>query len=267
MPFAPDIERIPTNKIAVAQAFSKAAKTYDQHAAFQRQVGQLLMDKLTHDLSDLKVLDLGCGTGYFSQLLALRGAKVTALDLSEAMLTECQSRCESLLVSYIKGDAEHLPFEDQSFDLIFSSLALQWCTQLQPLMFSLIKVLKPKGKLLYSTLLDGSLGELRAAWQQVDPKYHHVNQFHHFKSLEFAAFQSGASCTQLQTTEITLWYTSAVALMKDLKGIGATHVSGRSQGLTKRKTLLQVDQAYQMFKNLNGELPATYQVCLGELTK
>lgn len=267
MALALDIECRDADKIAVAQAFSKAAKTYDQHAAFQRQVGQLLMDKLSHDLSGLKVLDLGCGTGYFTQLLALRGAQVTAFDLSGDMLAVCQSRCTNLPVTYLKGDAEQLPFEPQSFDLIFSSLALQWCHQVDALMISLVRILKSQGKLVYSTLLQGSLIELHTAWQQVDQQYQHVNQFHQIGCLKSAASQSGASQCQLESLQIILNYSSAIELMKDLKGIGATHVSGRSQGLTKPKTLLQVDQAYRMFKKSNGELPATYQVCLGELTK
>ncbi|ARP38662.1 Malonyl-[acyl-carrier protein] O-methyltransferase [Vibrio syngnathi] len=57
------------DKSAIAEAFGKAATTYDRHAEFQRDVGHRLLDKLPNDLSGLKVLDLGCGTGYFSQQL------------------------------------------------------------------------------------------------------------------------------------------------------------------------------------------------------
>ncbi len=46
------------DKLAIAQAFGKAAKSYDQHAAFQREVGHKLLDKLPQDLSGLRVLDL-----------------------------------------------------------------------------------------------------------------------------------------------------------------------------------------------------------------
>lgn len=262
-----EIDYAYSDKGAIAQAFSKAAKTYDRHAAFQRQVGQLLMDKLPDDLTGWQVLDLGCGTGYFTRLLALRGAKVTAFDLSDAMLEECQSRCVGLSVNYMKGDAEQLPFIAEQFDVVFSSLALQWCTQLDDLMSSLVHILKPQGQLLYSTLLQGSLVELKAAWQQVDKRHQHVNQFHYFERLESAAFQSEAKHTHLEINQIVLWYSSAIELMKDLKGIGATYVSGRAQGLTKPKVLRQVDKAYQVFKKTSGELPATYQVCLGEVIK
>ncbi|MEF1280300.1 malonyl-[acyl-carrier protein] O-methyltransferase BioC, partial [Vibrio fortis] len=50
---------------------------------------------------------------------------------------------------------------------------------------------------------------------------------------------------------------------RDLKGIGANHVSGRSQGLTSRRMLQLVEQEYRKFQNHQGFLPATYQVCLG----
>lgn len=86
----PTVEQSLIDKQAIAQAFSKAACTYDQHAAFQRDVGQRLMDKLPQDLTGLSVLDLGCGTGYFTAQLAQRGAKVTAFDLSDSMLEQCR---------------------------------------------------------------------------------------------------------------------------------------------------------------------------------
>ena len=55
--------------------------------------------------------------------------------------------------------------------------------------------------------------------------------------------------------------------MKDLNGIGATHVSGRASGLTKRRSLLDVEQEYRQYCNPLGQFPATYQVCLGLIVK
>ena len=85
-----------TDKKAISESFSRAASTYDQHAEFQRQVGQHILERMPSDLTGKKVLDLGCGTGYFAKLLALRGAKVIAADLSDAMLRATASRCEQL---------------------------------------------------------------------------------------------------------------------------------------------------------------------------
>ncbi|WP_446751341.1 malonyl-ACP O-methyltransferase BioC [Vibrio sp. S17_S38] len=262
----PKVEQSFIDKQAIAQAFSKAASTYDQHAAFQRDVGQRLMDKLPQDLTGLSVLDLGCGTGYFTEQLAQRGAKVTAFDLSDSMLEQCRKRCVSLSVSYQQGDAEIPPFENNSFDIVFSSLAIQWCRDLTRLFKTVMNLLIPEGQFYFSSLLDGSLYELQQSWAQVDANQH-VNKFHLRDEINFALAQSPIKSYHVDSIKIQVWYASAFELMKDLKGIGATHVSGRASGLTKRRSLLDVEQAYRQYCNPLGQFPATYQVCLGLIVK
>jgi len=252
-------------KQAIIEAFGRAASDYDQHAAFQRQVGHLLLDKLAPDLSGLRVLDLGCGTGYFSYQLAKRGATVIAADISKPMLAQCQKRCTGMSVITLEADAEALPFEAGEFDLAFSSLALQWCQDLSVPLQEMKRVVKPSGQIMFSTLLDGSLVELKKAWSKID-SYQHVNNFLSQKQVKLALAQSGNSSHHLDSSPVTLWYRTAFELMRDLKGIGATHVTGRNNGLTTRQQLRGVDKEYQKFRNHQGLLPATYQVCLGVIT-
>ncbi|EPH6377250.1 malonyl-ACP O-methyltransferase BioC, partial [Vibrio alginolyticus] len=111
-------------------------------------------------------------------------------------------------------------------------------------------------------LVDGSLYELRASWEKIDA-YQHVNNFLTLNQVKIALAQSRCDSHQLDLTTITVWYDSAFSVMRDLKGIGANHVSGRPHGLTSRETLLKVEHAYQAFKNDQGLLPASYQVCFG----
>jgi malonyl-CoA O-methyltransferase len=251
-------------KQAIAEAFGRAAARYDQHAEFQRQVGHELMDLLPDDLSGLSVLDIGCGTGYFSRQLALRGARVTAADLSVEMLAMTQERCGDQLEACQQADAEALPFADNSFDMAFSSLALQWCEDLAVPLRELQRVVKPGGRVCFSTLMDGSLLELKQAWAKIDA-YQHVNDFLTEKQINIALAQSDANAHHLDLRSIQVGYPSAFQLMKDLKGIGATHICGRARGLVTREKLLQVEDEYKVFKNRQGLLPATYQVCLGAI--
>ncbi|EKO3677683.1 malonyl-ACP O-methyltransferase BioC [Vibrio metschnikovii] len=251
-------------KKAIAQAFSKAASHYDQHAAFQRDVGQRLLDTLPKQLVDWQVLDLGCGTGYFAQQLRSRGATVVCADLSSAMLYQAKQRCGHYRMHYVQLDAEALPFKAAHFDLVFSSLALQWCEDLVVPLQEIHRILKPQGQARFSTLLFGSLTELAQAWQKVDV-HQHVKRFADVNKINLALAQSDFAQYHLDLPAITVWYESAYQLMRDLKGIGATHIHGRSQGLTGRHTLAQVEQAYQQFAGQQGLLPATYQVCLGVL--
>ncbi|EGQ8071588.1 malonyl-ACP O-methyltransferase BioC [Vibrio vulnificus] len=256
------VEEAYVDKLAIAQAFGKAAKSYDQHAAFQREVGHKLLDKLPQDLSGMRVLDLGCGTGYFSWQLLQRGAAVVCADLSHEMLEQAKARCGQESVSYRVADAESLPFEQDEFDIVFSSLALQWCEDLSRPLREMNRVVKPHGQVLFSTLLDGSLNELKQAWAKID-SYQHVNRFISANQVKIALAQSHSHNHHLDLTDITVWYDSAFAVMRDLKGIGANHVSGRSHGLTTRQALKRVEREYQTFQNHLGQVPASYKVCLG----
>ena len=177
------------DKDAISQAFGKAANGYDKHAAFQRDVGMRLMAKLPQNLTNKRVLDLGCGTGYFSQKLIERGADVVCFDLSLAMLAQAKNRCGDDHVAYLQGDAEQLPFADNQFDYVFSSLALQWCQYLTIPLMEIRRVTKLGGKAVFSTLLDGSLYELKQAWQKID-SYQHVNDFGALNQVNIALAQS-----------------------------------------------------------------------------
>ena len=255
--------RAGADKQAIADAFGKAAKKYDQAAAFQRQVGHHLLSYLPPlHAAGSKVLDVGCGTGYFSAQLAERGFEVCAADLSAPMLEQAAQRCGDR-VSYLLADAEHLPLADDQFDVAFSSLALQWCDDLSVPLRELRRVVKPGGRIVFSTLAEGSLQELVQAWQQVD-QYQHVNDFLSQKTIKLALAQAGCQTSHLEFLPITMYYNAAVELMKDLKGIGATHLhQGRKAGLAGRKTLLALENAYEAYRNENHQLPATYQVCFG----
>ncbi len=250
------------DKIAIANAFSKAACSYDKHAAFQRDVGHRLIEQLPSDLSGLRILDLGCGTGYFSFQLKQLGAAVVCADLSSAMLEQARRRCGDDGMSYVLADAEQLPFDEGEFDIVFSSLALQWCDDLSVPIREMRRVLNNQGTAYFSTLVDGSLTELKQSWRKID-SHQHVNDFIHFNQVKIALAQAQSRKHHLHLAEVTVWYDSAFDLMRDLKGIGANHISTRTHGLTGRKALIQVEQAYEQFRSQQGSLPATYQVCLG----
>ncbi len=148
-------------KQAIQAAFSKAAHTYDRSAEFQRQVADTLLSYLPTDLTGLRILDVGCGTGYCCEALLKRGARVVALDLSPIMLEKAKERCGDHNITYIQGDAEDLPFMDDEFDGVVSSLALQWCQDLSVPLREMRRISHNKSKVIFSTLLDGSLFELK----------------------------------------------------------------------------------------------------------
>src|SRR5690606_34823214 len=101
--------------------------------------------------------------------------------------------------------------------LIFSSLAIQWCSNLPLLMKEIGRVLKPSGHFVFSTLLDGSLEELKAAWSEVDDKQH-VNDFFIKENYQRAVFEAGLSISLLSEETKVLKYQKLTELMRELKG-------------------------------------------------
>ncbi|MEJ2762387.1 malonyl-ACP O-methyltransferase BioC [Photobacterium sp. MCCC 1A19761] len=250
----------------MAEAFGRAADHYDQAAAFQRRVGHHLLEQLPAVCrAGSKALDLGCGTGYFTEQLLARGYQVCAADLSVQMLAKAEQRCGAR-ARYLEADAEALPLADNQFDVAFSSLALQWCDDLATPLKELKRVVRPGGVIAFTTLVDGSLYELAKAWEEVDARQH-VNQFLSQKDINLALAQVGWAADLLDFLPITMHYQTAVELMKDLKGIGATHLhQARKSGLAGRQTIRAVERAYDAFRDSSGQLPATYQVCFGVIT-
>ena len=145
------------DKRQVAASFSRAAASYDSVAELQRSVGAQLLARLPAELQPRRWLDLGSGTGHFTRALAERfgAAEGLALDIAEGMLRH--ARPQGGAAYFVAGDAEALPLQDASVDLLFSSLALQWCGDFPRVLSEAQRVLRPVGVLAFCSLCVGTL--------------------------------------------------------------------------------------------------------------
>jgi demethylmenaquinone methyltransferase / 2-methoxy-6-polyprenyl-1,4-benzoquinol methylase len=91
-----------------------------------------------------KVLDIAAGTGTSAAALAKKGADVTALDLSEGMIEVGRERHAE--ITFVQGDAEHLPFDDETFDAVTISFGLRNVNDPMAALAEMIRVLKPGGR-------------------------------------------------------------------------------------------------------------------------
>ncbi|MFC6161527.1 class I SAM-dependent methyltransferase [Kribbella jiaozuonensis] len=123
------------------------------------EVGQRLVDALAVQSGE-DVLDVGCGTGNAALPAARAGARVTGLDLTPAMLAKARERGAGLGIDWVEGDAEELPFPDESFDVVLSSFGCMFAPRHQVVAGEMARVLRPGGQLgVCAWTPEGTIGE------------------------------------------------------------------------------------------------------------
>lgn len=254
------------DKAGVRAAFDRASATYEATAVLQSRVADELLNRLEpFDFQPQVVLDLGAGTGRASAQLKrrYRRATVIALDLAPGMLHQA-ARHQRLFRRFerICADAARLPLGSASVDIVFSSLMLQWCDPLDDVVAEIRRVLKPQGFLTFTTFGPDTLKELRSAWAEADA-HNHVNRFLDMHDVGDALVRAGLQEPVLDVDRTQLTYGDGMALMHDLKCIGARNATaGRPRSLVGRGRLQRVLNAYEAFRR-DGRLPATYEIVYG----
>lgn len=246
---------------AIARAFGRAARSYDEHAAVQISVARSLLAILPDDCAAERAVDLGCGTASMARQLCTRlpHCHWLGVDVSRAMLDEARQRGR-LHDRYrpVCADARALPLADASQDLLFSSFALQW-VEAAAASAEIRRVLRPGGLLLLALPVAGTLRELKESWAEVDRQVH-VNALLAAPEWLQQLERHRLACIDAQTITITEHYPSLTAIGRMLKLTGAHHVSGRqSAGLLSPRRRRALERTYEMRRD-GGGLPLTWQV-------
>lgn len=259
---------IQLDEIQIAQRFNKAAKTYDEVAVLQQQVGKSLLERLNGiRCKPQSILDLGCGTGYFETFLKKihPTAKIIGLDKSTGMLIQAQFKEKKQLTDthWVCGYAENLPFSDHSFELVYSNLMLHWSNDFSKSLKEIRRILKPGGLLLFSMVGPDSLQELRHCWKTIDD-FSHVHVFVDMHDLGDNLLQTPFNDPVMDVEYFTLLYSDGLDLMRELKKLGVQNLSkDRQRGLTSKGSLKKLLQAYEGFRSQSGKLPATWEIIYG----
>lgn len=212
------------------------------------------------------VVDIGCGTGKGVRGLqkAYPRARVYAVDLAQQMLESAGANFRWLSKKrLITADMEELPFAPDSFDLVFSSLALPWCNDLGRALREMRRVARPGALLLFSSLGPGTLRELALSWQAVDP-YPHVHRFVDMHDVGDAMMAAGFVQPVVDAELIRLEYGDFRGLLDDLKHSGSGNADvGRRRGLTTPRQLRALEAGYREHGYVDERFVASCEIVYG----
>lgn len=261
------INKVKLDKRLVKSNFNNAASSYDISAFLQKEVAKRLISrfdeiKVTPDL----VLDLGCGTGDNVGPLnkKFKKAKVVNLDIAFNMVKQAKSKASKFFDKnlYVCADMESNCIASSSMDIVFSSMALQWCENLKTLFAQISQSLRPGGLFIFATLGPQTLAELKKVFSMYSQKSH-INDFIDMHEVGDFLTSSGFTDPVIESEILTVTYEKPIELLKDLKNIGANNTnSNRPKGLMPPRKMRKILDAYEEYRR-DGKVPATYEIVVG----
>lgn len=210
-------------------------------------------------------LDLGCGRSFIAEHLTtdvverLYLTDVSSNCLSRLRDSEIPSRC-------VLADEEFLPFKDDTFDLVLSSMSLHWVNDLPGALRQVWRVLKPDGAFIAALPGGDSLFELRCSLQLAQTEREggfspHVSPLTAVTDLGNLLGQAGFSLLTVDTDELQVHYPGIMELMTDLQGMGESNCAWNRRSLLHRDTVLAAAAVYkEMYGNPDGSVPATFDI-------
>jgi SAM-dependent methyltransferase len=228
-----------------------------------------LLDRVADELADRLAtvlrtfafaIDLGTPTGAVRRALREKVGTIVAVDaIPEGIAQHTGPR--------VVADEEALPFRDASLDLVVSALALQFVNDLPGTLVQIRRALRPDGLFLAALLGGETLPELRQAMSDaeieceggVSPR---VAPFADLRDLGVLLQRAGFALPVTDIDRVTVRYESVIALMHDLRRMGATNaLVERRRTPLRRATLARMSEIYaQRFADADGRVRATFEV-------
>lgn len=142
-------------KDQVRNAFDQLASVYentvDKNSLYNSEYERpSMINNLPPDIQGRKALDAGCAAGWYTEQLLDKGAEVVAVDVSPEMISSAKRRAGDRADIFCIDLEDVLPFEEQSFDLILSSLTLHYLRSWEQTFSEFKRILKPGGTFLFS---------------------------------------------------------------------------------------------------------------------
>jgi malonyl-CoA O-methyltransferase len=276
----------PIDLAEVRRLFSSPGRIAES-SFLRREVSRRMLERL--DLVKIdpeRVLDAGCGTGADLSALQQRfgAARLMGLDASAPLLREAlqaeaegRSTMQKALRRWLPavaqaastdapglvcGDFAALPLPNESVDLVWSNLALQWHPQPDSIFAEWRRVLRRDGLLMFSCFGPDTFRELRAAFAAVDDAPH-VLPFVDMHDFGDMLVDVGFATPVMDMETITVTYTSTSRLLADVRAWGGNPRTDRRRGLLGRKAYGRLVQALENLRGPEGSIALSFEIVYG----
>ena len=262
-PAPPGIDRA-----AVRRMFARAGDGTPEFARVMLAARRALLERLDDiRIAPGRILDLGAGTGAAGRVLAHRFPKadVVSVDPVVSLLHRARSRAPRWFSRqrFIAAEAERLPMSSHSVDLIVSSLAMPWFDSVDDALAECLRMLRPGGLLLLSTLGPDTLKELALA----SPNRCDSRRMHPFSDMHVL----GDALVHTGFTDVVMDVQRTQYRVPDIWRLcrilgdsgGSSPLSTRRRGLSSTASLHVAAARYESLRRSDGALPVSVELVFG----
>lgn len=242
---------------------NRAAGAAPLHDFLLQRVADDLTERLAIIQRDFPVaVDLGAHHGVLGRRIgaASNVGRLVSFDPAANLLAQAPA-------PRVLGRLDALPFAPGSVDLIVSGLALHLVDDLPGALIQIRRALKPDGLLLAALIGGRTLAELREAWLAAEDEMTggaspRVAPFADVRDLGGLLQRAGFALPVVDSDLVAVTYADPLALMRDLKGMGASNMlADRRRVPVTRGLLMRAAEIYaERFARSDGRVPATFEI-------
>jgi len=217
----------------IRKAFSDAAIQYDVLTSMHKEIGRELLHKIIDTEKNERILDVGMGTGWLTKRVSFYFPEslIVGLDVAEGMVDIANEKKEGFHI--IHAHAAHLPFQEGSFDIILSNLALQWIVDLKTVFQGCHISLKEGGRFHFTLFGYNTLNELfdclQRVWQEKKSgQALSVRRLPTMAEVDLYLQETGWRNIRVDYERIKVHFPSMMDLLKWIKAIGANSLSAQT---------------------------------------
>ncbi|KAJ3274429.1 hypothetical protein HDV01_003033 [Terramyces sp. JEL0728] len=225
-------------------------------------------DRVADRILDIKrdfntVLDFGCGAGHLIKYLDtdMVQEKLIQYDSCELLMNRDSTKYP-VETDKVVGDLEQLPFENNTFDAVVSSMALHWVNDLPGTLVQINNSLKPDGVFIGAMLGGDTLYELSLQLAETE-RYGgispHISPMVQHQDIGSLLSRSGFELTTVDVDEITIKYPSMFELLTDLQAMGESNAMNLIN-YTSKDVFMAASAIYDSVYGEQGHVPATFQI-------